>query len=163
MIRAQRKRTVSIKDQDIQTILFRNFRGAPDKYHKDGGNRTFTVVLTEDKANELEEQGMSIRWKEFDDGTVEPRMKVTVRYDNIPPKILMGTDPKRMIPLGEEDVHQLDNAELVSVDLVINPYRFEDKCTAYLQTGYFVVAPDVFSDKYSEYRDEDNDLPFEVE
>ena len=25
MIRAQRKRTVSIKDQDIQTILFRNF------------------------------------------------------------------------------------------------------------------------------------------
>ena len=162
MIRAQKKRTVSIKDQDIQTILFRNFRGAPDKWNKDGGKRTFTVVLTEDKANELEDLGLSIRWKEFEDGTVEPRMKVTVRYDNVPPKILMGTDPKRMIPLAEEDVFQLDSAELVSVDLVINPYHFEDKCTAYLQTGYFVIAPDVFSDKYSEFKDDESDLPFDV-
>lgn len=162
MIRAQRKRTISIKDQDIETILFRNFRGAPDRWNKDGGKRSFTVVPTEEKAAELEEAGLYVRWKDFEDGTSEPRLKVMVRFDNIPPKILMGTDPQRMLPLMEEDVGQLDNAELVSVDLVINPYRFEDKCTAYLQTGYFVIAPDDFRDKYSEYV-EDDDLPFNVE
>ena len=162
MIRAQKKRAISIKDSDIQTLLFRNFRGAPDRFNRDGGKRSFTVVLTEDKARELEDEGFNIKWKEFDDGAVEPRLKVMVRFDNVPPKIMIGTDPQRMVTLSEEDVGQLDNAELETVDLIVNPYRFEDRCTAYLQTGYFVIAPDAFSDKYSEFVEAEDDLPFDA-
>ena len=68
---------VKISDKDIKAILFRNFAGAPDKYHTDGCMPNFWIVLTDEKGQDLElNERLNIRWKPNRDGDLEPRLQV---------------------------------------------------------------------------------------
>ena len=77
-----------VEDDDIVTILFRNFSKAPDKFNPEGPrNANFWVVLESEKAQELIEEGFNVKHKENRDGDLEYRLQVSVS-DLYPPTIV---------------------------------------------------------------------------
>ena len=151
MNNTRENRNVLIGDDDIKTIIFRNFAGKPDDYHRDGQMPNFWVVLTDEKAHELEEQGFNIKWKANRDGDNEGRLQIFVRFDPFPPKVYQITTGGTT-SLDQESIVALDFAELVKVDLVLSPYRYEVNgragVKAYLGKGYFTIQEDEFASQY---------------
>lgn len=147
-------------------ILFRNFAGEPDKYNKTGGKRTFSILLNEETAAQLMEEGWNIkplRAREEDD---EPHfhLPIEVSYKLYPPRIYLIAG-KRKTELKEDTVSTLDYAEISNVDITIRPYCWEvnEKCgvKAYVKNMYVTIVEDEFEKKYRDLGDEDDDtLPF---
>lgn len=151
MINKRENRSVLIADDEIKTIIFRNFGGKPDEYHKDGQMPNFWVVLTDEKAKELEQMGFNVKWKPNRDGDEEGRLQIFVRFDPFPPKVFQITTAGSVL-LDRESVVSLDYAELVKVDLVLAPYYYEIQgrtgIKAYLGKGYFTINEDELSAQY---------------
>lgn len=155
---AKRERIPNITIENAK-ILFRNFAGNPDKYHKNGGYRKFNVIIEDpEEAQRLINDGWNVRILAARDEGDDPRytLEVAVTFNQYPPKIVMITR-RAKIELDEESVASLDYADIVSADVVITPYNWEvdgsSGIKAYLKTMYVTVEEDEFADKYS-------DLPF---
>lgn len=151
---------ISIENAQIR---FRNFSGRGDKFNREG-DRNFVVIIDDpEMAEKLIEDGWNIRTREFEDGNVEYRLHVKVKFGDYPPSIYMITGKNRT-PLNEESVGVLDQADLHSCDLIIRPYSWEvngkSGVSAYLKTGYFVLEVDEFASKYAE-EEYPSEVPFE--
>ncbi len=159
------RKLVYIEDQDIEAIIFRNFSGKPDKFHPNGQMPNFWVVLNPDKAAELGSMGMNIRERENQNGDMEYRLQVFVRFDNFPPTVykICGDVQLR---LDEDTIVDLDRDEIEKVDLSISPYHYEmngrEGIKAYLSKGYFTIVEDRLDKVYRELNKihEEESLPF---
>lgn len=150
-------------------IIFKNFAGAQKKFNREG-ERNFNIVFDEEQGQELKEIGWNTRPLKDKEGnpTGEWAMKVKVRFDNVPPKIVLISSAGKQV-LDETMVDQLDWARFENIDMVITPYQWNwnDKSgvTAYLKTGYFTLEEDDLDRKYADVANTepvstDGDIPF---
>lgn len=138
-------------------LRFRNFSGAEGRYNNKG-NRNFCVELDPDTADNLMRDGWNVKQLIPREDGDQPMfyLQVAVRFDNIPPKIVMITSNGKTI-LKEDQVDMLDWAEIENVDLTIQPYDWKvgDKYgrKAYLKAMYVTLVEDELDRKYADVPD----------
>lgn len=143
---------IVVEDADIG---FLNFRGAPDRFNKEGGKRSFCLFLETDYAKRLEELGWNIRWlpgrDEDEPDKAYLQVAVAFRY---PPRIVLIANGQKTV-LNEMTVGLLDQVRLAHVDVTVRPYNWEARgntgVKAYLKTLYAVAEEDEFEAKYADY------------
>lgn len=138
-------------------IGFRNFAGEPGRYNKDC-KRSFCVFLQEDLAKDLIEDGWNVKYltAKDEDESPSPYLQVRIQFGNFPPKIVLITSNGKT-KMDEEDIGNLDWAEIENIDLIIRPYNWEVKgesgVSAYLKTMYVTLVEDDFEHKYKHIPD----------
>lgn len=146
-------------------IVFRNFAGKEGQYNR-AGDRNFGVILPDDVAQAMLEDGWNVKYlkpREDDEEPVEvPWLPVTVNYDKgKPPKIMLVTERGRTA-LDGDTVEQLDWVDIAvdeatgnpKIDLIVRPYHYDVNGTtgikAYLQSMYVTIEEDELERKYAE-------------
>ena len=138
--------------------MYRNFSGAETKFNK-AGDRNFCVVLDDlEFARKLQEEGWNVRWRQprDEDDTEMAYLSVAVKFNRIPPQILMVTQ-KGKVALDESSIDKLDWLEFTNVDLIINPSKWEvsgkSGIKAYLKTLAVTIYEDELITEYSDIPD----------
>lgn len=135
-------------------IVFRNFAGEEGQYNS-AGDRNFAVILPEDLAQALTEDGWNVKYlKARDEEEVPtPYLQVSVGYKNWPPKVVMITSRGRT-NLSENEVEILDWADIKSCDLIVRPYTWtvngKSGIKAYLKSLFAIIEEDELELKYAD-------------
>ena len=145
-------------------IIFRNFAGKEAKFNP-AGRRNFCLLLDNENAEIMKEQGWNVKTLAPRDPDAEPQpyIQVKVVFDNFPPNIWLISGGKKT-RLDEDTVDSLDYAEIENVDLIVTPYMWDISgktgITAYLKTMYVTIAENEFEKKYRDLDEDDEDTPF---
>ena len=131
-------------------IMFRNFKGEPDKFNPTG-KRTFAVFLEPDEAKVIEEAGWLVKYlKPREDGD-EPQayLNVEVKFDFFPPTV------------NESD---LDMAWLQKVMKSKRDYyrRYREICVISMVGVYLINIVDAYVDASLAHFDISPDLSLDV-
>lgn len=138
-------------------ILFRNFSGVEGTYNRKG-DRNFVLLLEEDVAQGMAEDGWNIKWLKARNEDEEPQayVEVAVNFRGRPPRVVMITS-RGKTQIGEDEVSILDWAEIRKTDLIIRPYHWEVSgktgVKAYLQALYVTIEEDELELKYVDVPD----------
>lgn len=168
----EQERVSNITIQGAHLVL-KNFAGKAAEFNREG-SRNFGVLLDDDLAEQLMEDGWNVkhfRPKEDDpEQHSQAWLKVNVSYKNRPPIVNLITS-KGKKRLTEETIDQLDWTRMATVDLIISPYHYPPRnnqpggISAYLQSLYVTVQEDLLEEKYAGIPDLEEDLeeeePFE--
>lgn len=144
-------------------IGFKNFSGVQTPYNKKG-DRNFVMFLDPITAEDLQEQGLNIKWPKPLDQPVEednrqPFLKIKVNIDGpYPPDVVMIAGDKRN-RLEGDSINILDDLHIVASDVEINTsvYKIEpsvmnpnglEGVTAYLNRLGVTINTDPFQEKY---------------
>lgn len=135
-------------------IMNRNFAGKEIAPYNPAGVRNFCVFIDNELAEKLTDDGWNIKWtKPDEDNEQQAYLPVTVRFDNIPPKITIITSAGQKL-LNEDTVFMLDTADIETIDMIIRPYNWSlpsgmNGVKAYLKSMYVTLAEDEFDKKYA--------------
>lgn len=161
---SEKKVTRNIKIEDAR-LIFKNFKGERSEYN-DEGNRNFGVILNDELASELIEEGWHVKFlRPAPDDPEEyrrPWLPVKVKFGKIPP-IIQLISSRGKIALDEDTVGQLDWTPAIYIDLIIRPYNYpalkgrSAGVSAYLKAIYYTKDEDEFELKYSDVPDLDGD------
>ena len=146
----------NIDIENAELIMpFRNFSGKPTKFNPQGGKREFAVYIPEDVAEQLEEDGWTIKMSRprNEDENPRPYIRVAVNFSFRPPEIMVGTRKDQMVKMTEDTVGELDWADITSCDLSIRPRPYDvngkQGIKAYLAEMYVIISRSAFADKYA--------------
>jgi len=148
-------------------IIFRNFAGKETDFNPEGA-RNFCVLLDDEIAHVMTEDGWNIKWLEPREGADEGEkpqayIQVKAKYDKgRPPKVVLITS-RGQTNLGEKEVEMLDFADIVNVDLIFRPYHWTMRdgrtgISAYLQSLYVTIEEDELERKYAEQQEAAQDV-----
>lgn len=135
-------------------IVFRNFAGAEGMYNREG-DRNFCVLLDDDTAADMLEDGWNVKRLKPRDGAEigTAYIQVSVGFKGRPPTMAMITSKGRVM-LGEEECVLLDWADIDKVDLIIRPYHWNVNgrtgVKAYLKSIFVVIHEDYLELKYAD-------------
>lgn len=142
------------------SLKFLNFSGRIDQYNANG-RRKFSVVLPPEVARDMEKDGWNVKWPkprpDFpDDDPFDPTLAVEASYRIFSPQITVVLG-KRRVNYTEDMLDLLDTADIINVDLVIQP-SFYDNPTgagvkAYLKKAFITIEEDVLDKKYAHLED----------
>ena len=138
-------------------IIFKNFSGRETRYQKQGGVRSFSVLIDDpDMAQKLADDGWNVRILRPRNEGDEPNhcLDVTINYNFWrKPEIYMICDGHKT-RLDEEDIDMLDGADIITSDIVVRPRQWDDNGTprikAYLQELYVTIQRSRFAAKYAD-------------
>lgn len=144
-------------------LIYRNFQGKQTTYNPEG-NRNFCVIIDDvDFAHRLKDDGWNVKFRDprEEEDKEFAYLQVSVSYRNIPPTIHLISSGNNVI-LDEDAVGMLDWADIVNVDMVVNPYHWsvngKSGIKAYLKSMYVTIETDPFEAKYSNTAQDD--IPF---
>ena len=135
-------------------LIFRNFSGEEREYNP-AGTRNFCLVIPDDElAKKMATEGWNIRYlkpREEEDKPV-PFTQVKVNFNGRKkPKIVQITSHGKT-QLNEKTVGQLDAAEIINADVIVNPYEWNANgktgIKGYLNALYVTIEEDEFEKKY---------------
>lgn len=144
-------------------LIFKNFQGKKTDFN-DEGNRNFGVLLDEELAEKLKEDGWRVRYlrPRADDPEQyeQPWLSVRVKFNPYPPiAFLINSKGKKR--LDEDTIDQLDWSNIKKCDLIIRPYNYPAikgrpaGVSAYLKAIYVTIYEDEFAMKYNDIPDLD--------
>lgn len=121
------------------------------------GKRTFCVEVPEDLVEQLQRDGWNLKSRESrqDPDAATWFIKVEASYRARPPRVIcIPSITKNRTYLTEATIASLDYAEILNVDLTINPYQWEvngkSGIKAYLGTMYVTIQEDPLDAKYTD-------------
>lgn len=144
-------------------LIFRNFEGREGDYDRKGDRKFGLILEDEELIAQLIEDGWNVKSftpknnGDYDDEPEEIKwLPVAVRFDNVPPKVVLVTRRKKT-RLDEDNINTIDYANIEKVDLTVTPYEWtvngKSGIKAYLQTMYVKIIEDEFADKYADYEE----------
>lgn len=137
-------------------LIWCNFEGAQKPFN-DKGDRNFTVKLDDDIAARLKADGWNVKRSKPREDDEEQNtfayLTVAVSYKVAPPSVYMITH-RGKTPLDEDLVGMLDNADIKSADIIINPSRWNvngnSGIKAYLSSAYVIINETELDLKYAD-------------
>ena len=138
-------------------ILYRNFSGVEGRFNAKG-DRNFNVLLEDDEAERMLEDGWNVKYLQprDEEDKPQPRLEVAVSFKNRPPNVVLLTDHGKT-QLDESMVSLLDWADIINVDLIIRPYQWEvggrTGVKAYVKSLYVKIQEDDLEKKYYDVPD----------
>ena len=146
-------RTFMVEDA---RIIFRNFAGRETQFNQKGVH-TFAVVLPEDIASRMLDDGWNVKYLEpREEGDSEtPFIRVEARYDRYPPRVVLLTENNRT-QLDENSIEVLDWANIKTADLIARGSYWtgpggKSGIKAYLQSLFVTIEEDALEKKYRFY------------
>lgn len=136
-------------------IIYRNFAGAEGRYNQPG-DRNFCVLIDPETAAVLRTDGWNVRQlKPREEGdTPQDILQVSVSYKGRTPPYVVLINSKGRLVLDEEMIDVLDQLDIDTVDMVINPYRWSirgsEGIAAYVKTMYVKIHEHKFDLKYAD-------------
>lgn len=139
-------------------IIFRNFAGKEGQYNQEG-DRNFAVLLDDDIANTLAEDGWNIKWlkprEDADEGEQDQAyLQVALNYRKGRPPVVVMITSRGRTHLDEHEIEHLDWADITNVDMIVRPYHWDvngkQGIKAYLQSIYVTIEEDELEKKYAE-------------
>lgn len=140
-------------------LIFKNFSGIEKEYNREG-DRNFGLLLDEELAEQLKDDGWNVKSFSPKDDPEEViyYLPVKVKFGKIPPvAVLVSSRGKTR--LDEETIGQLDWAIAETVDVIVRPYNYPEFAgrpsgiSAYLKSIFFTIREDDLDLKYA-------DLPY---
>lgn len=144
-----------ILEMDDAKIVFRNFRGEPSQFNREGDRNFAIVIPTEEMADALIDEGWNVKIKQprTPEDDVFRYLPVKVKFNDRGPIVKLIVNG-RQISLEEDTIGQLDFIDIANIDLDIRPYDWEvsgkNGRTAYLQKMYVTQRVDRFADRYAD-------------
>lgn len=152
-------------------LIFRNFQGKRTDFN-DEGKRNFGVLLPDDLAEQLKNDGWNVKYlKPREDDPEQyrqPWLPVRVKFNPYPPIVVL-INSKGKKRLDEETVDQLDWSIIKYCDLIIRPYNYPAikgrpaGVSAYLKAIYVTISEDELAERYADVPDLDDveEVPYE--
>lgn len=159
---SERLSTMTLKNIDGSLITWRHMEKGDGKspYGREGV-RYFAIKLDDEFANDLEEQGWPVIWREYEDRETgepinKPYLKVFIKYGTRYPVdiYLVNANKRTKTLLDEDDLDALhiDTKTIDSVSVMIRPYYWTYggdrgiKCQ--VQAMNILLAQDGLDDDY---------------
>lgn len=142
-----------------RAVRFRNFAGKAGQFNNEG-ERYFCLMIDDDTAETMKEEGWNVKYLKPKSPEDEPAPYIQVKVEfrkGRPPKMVQITRRGKTF-IDEENVGNLDWADIEKVDVSINPSKWSlpsgrSGITAYLKKMNIFLEEDDFEDRYYDVPD----------